>query len=136
MIEKIEHNGEMIAVIVYKDYHRDGISFITNEESILQLGYISHPTGYQVKAHTHKPVFRHTNGTQEVLFVKSGVIKIDFYAANKAYLKSRELSSGDMVLLTGGGHGITMLETATMIEIKNGPYVEDADKDRFEGGAV
>jgi hypothetical protein len=136
MIEKIEHNGEVIAVIVYKGYHNEGISFITSKESILQLGYISHPAGYQVKAHAHKPVFRHTTGTQEMLFIKSGVIKIDFYTTDKAYLKSRELSAGDIVLLAGGGHGITMLETASIIEIKNGPYIEDADKDRFEEGPV
>lgn len=132
MIEKIEHNGEIIAIIIYKNYHNEGVSFLTNKESQLQLGYISHPIGYKIKPHAHKPVHRHTVGTQEVLFIKSGAIRIDFYSNNQVYLESRELSAGDIVLLAGAGHGITMLEATTMIEVKNGPYIEDTDKIRFK----
>jgi hypothetical protein len=130
MIENIEYNGKMIAIIIYKNYHNEGTSFITNKESILQLGYMSHPMGYRIKPHVHNPVHRHTIGTQEVLFVKGGVIRIDFYSYDKVYLESRKLSAGDAVLMAGGGHGITVLETATMIEVKNGPYIED--KERFQ----
>jgi hypothetical protein len=133
MIENIEHNGKMVAIIIYKNYHNEGISFITNKENILQLGYMNRPVGYQVLPHTHNPVHRHTVGTQEVLFIRSGAIRIDFYSFEQVYLESRELSAGDIVLLAGAGHGITVLEKATIIEVKNGPYIEDIDKGRFKG---
>ena len=132
MIQTIEHNGKMIATIIYKNYHTEGISFVTNKDNILQLGYMSRPTGYHIVPHTHNPVHRHTVGTQEVLFIKSGVIRIDFYSFEQVYLESKELSTGDIVLLAGAGHGITVLEPVTMIEVKNGPYIEDTDKNRFK----
>jgi hypothetical protein len=31
----------------------------------------------------------------------------------------------------GAGHGIEVLEEATLVEVKNGPFIEGADKGRF-----
>ncbi len=133
MIETITYNNTIIAIIIYKDYQKDGISFITPQECSLQLGYMSHPTGYQIMPHVHNPVHRETVGTQELLFIRNGVIKIDFYSSDQKYLESRELSTGDIVLLASGGHGITVLEPTIMFEVKNGPYLDGTDKIRFEG---
>ncbi len=133
MVEMIEHNGELIAMIVRREYHREGIQFFTKNDGLLQLGYISRPMGYLIKPHEHNPVHRHIVGTHEVLLMKSGKIRIDFFSYQKAYLESRELSTGDMVLLAGAGHGIAFLEPSTMVEVKNGPYIEDVDKKRYEG---
>ena len=125
------YGDTVIALIIYKDYQAAGISFITPKESLLQLGYMSRPAGYQIIPHTHNPVQRHTVGTQEVLFIKSGVIRIDFYSFEQVFLESRELSAGDLILLSGAGHGIDVLEDAVIIEVKNGPFIEGADKGRF-----
>jgi hypothetical protein len=91
------------------------------------------PAGYQVIPHMHNPVQRNTIGTQEVLFIKSGLIRIDFFAFDQEFLESRKLSAGDVVLLAGAGHGIEVLEEAVIVEVKNGPFVEGADKGRFPG---
>jgi hypothetical protein len=133
MIETISHQGSIVAIIVYKDHHVNGIEFITPNEFSLQLGYMSRPVGYRVMPHIHHPVRRETIGTQEVLFIKEGVIRIDFYSFEQVYLESRQLSAGDFVLLVGAGHGITVLEPAIIVEVKNGPYLSEADKGRFEG---
>jgi hypothetical protein len=133
MIEKIMHNGIIIAIIVYKDYQPEGIKFFSPNEFSLQLGHMTHPKGYHIMPHTHNPVHRHTIGTQEVLFVKKGLIRIDFYSFEQVYLESRQLSSGDIILLAGAGHGIDVLEDATIVEVKNGPFMDGADKGRFEG---
>jgi hypothetical protein len=133
MIETIQYDNTVVAIILYKDYHNEGIRFISPNEFALQMGYMSRPAGYVVEPHIHNPVRREVYGTQEVLFIKDGVIEIDFYSHDQAYLESRTLSAGDMILLVGAGHGITVLEPATIIEIKNGPYMEEADKGRFKG---
>jgi hypothetical protein len=133
MIEKITHNGYVIAIIIYKNFQRDGIAFVTPNEFSLQLGHMTRPVGYRVVPHVHNPVPRNTIGTQEALFIKSGRIRIDFYAFDQTYLESRELEAGDIILLAGAGHGIEVLEEATIVEVKNGPFVEGADKGRFEG---
>ena len=133
MIEKIVHDNTVIAIIVYKNYQTEGIKFLSPAEFGLQLGFMQRQAGYQVVPHIHNPVHRHSIGTQEVLFIKSGVVRIDFYSYEQVYLESRELSAGDFILLAGAGHGIEVLEDATIVEVKNGPFIEGADKGRFEG---
>lgn len=133
MVETVVHDDTIIAIIVYKNYQTEGIKFLSPNDFSLQLGYMNRPAGYQVVPHVHNPVHRHTIGTQEVLFIKSGVIRIDFYSFEQVYLESRELSAGDIILLAGAGHGIEVLEDATIVEVKNGPYIESFDKDHFEG---
>jgi hypothetical protein len=133
MVEVIDHLGIVIAIIVRKDHRKEGIEFLTPNSYSLQLGHMTRPVGYEVIPHTHNPVRRETYGTQEALFVKSGVIRIDFYSFEREYLESRELAEGDIILLAGAGHGIKVLEAATIVEVKNGPFIEGADKGRFEG---
>lgn len=132
-IETIRHDGEIVALVIYNDYEVDGIKFLSPNEFTLQLGHMRRPAGYRVIPHTHNPVVRNTVGTQEVLFVKSGVIRVDFYSFDQVFLDSRRLSAGDIILLAGAGHGIEVLEEATIVEVKNGPYLEGADKGRFDG---
>ncbi len=133
MIEKISHDGSVIAIIIGKDYRKEGINFLTPNDFSLQLGHMTRPVGYRVVPHVHNPVERHTIGTQEVLFIKNGRVRIDFYSFERAYIESRELAAGDIILLAGAGHSLEVLEEATIVEIKNGPYIEGADKGRFEG---
>jgi hypothetical protein len=133
MVEFINHQDTVIAIIIRKDYRKDGIAFVTPKEYSLQLGHMTRPVGYEVIPHTHNPVRRETFGTQETLFIKSGVVQIDFYSFEQVYLESRNLVAGDLILLAGAGHGIKVLETATIVEVKNGPFIEGADKGRFQG---
>ena len=48
--------------------------------------------------------------TKEVLFIKSGKVRVDFYDEDKVYLESRILHQGDVLLLAFGGYGFEMLE--------------------------
>lgn len=134
MIERITHHDNLLAIIVRKnDSNKDGISFITPNDFSLQLGAMNHPEGYKIKPHMHHAVYRETIGTQEVLIIQKGKIKVDFYSFDKEYLESRELSAGDVILLISDGHGMTVLEPVSMIEVKNGPYRPEEDKEKFEG---
>ena len=57
---------------------------------------------------------------------------MDIYApGSRVYLESRELLPGDIVRLAHGGHGFIMLESSEMIEVKQGPYAAEQDKERF-----
>ena len=71
--------------------------------------------------------------TQEVLFIKKGILRVDFYDEYEDYLESRDLHAGDIILLVSGGHGFEVLEEVEMFEVKQGPYAGDADKTRFDG---
>lgn len=131
MIEKIEHNAEMYALIVYHTFAKDGISFFTPDEFSQQLAYMKHPTGKQIQPHVHNPVPRQVSYTQEVLFIKSGKLRVDFYDEEKTYLSSRLLQAGDVILLAKGGHGFEVIEAVEMFEVKQGPYAGEQDKTRF-----
>jgi hypothetical protein len=133
VIETIKCDEQIVAIIVYRDYQVDGIKFLSPNDFSLQLGHMHRPAGYHVVPHSHNPVHRPTVGTQEVLFIKKGVIRVDFYSFKQVYLESRQLVAGDLILLAGAGHGIDVIEDATIVEVKNGPFIEGADKERFEG---
>ena len=70
--------------------------------------------------------------TQEVLYIKSGKVRVDFYDNNQNYIQSTVVKTGDVILLSDGGHGFKMLENSEMIEVKQGPYCGERDKVRFE----
>lgn len=130
-IEKIEHNGELFALIVRDEYSRPGISFFTPDDLSQQVAYMQHPAGKVIGAHVHNPVPRSVAYTQETLFIKRGRLRVDFFDDQQNYLESRELKTGDVILLVKGGHGFEVLEALEMIEVKQGPYAGDADKTRF-----
>jgi hypothetical protein len=132
LIEKIVYNNILLAVVIRTAYVKEGIEFFTPGDFSQQLGYMNRPKGYIIPPHVHKLVERKVTLTQEVLFVKTGRVRVDFYDDDKVYLESRELGAGDVILLAAGGHGFEILEQAEMIEVKQGPYCGDEDKVRFD----
>ena len=133
MLEQIEHTGQLLAIIVSHRFNKPGIHFFTPDELSQQLAYMHHPTGKIIPPHVHNPVPRQVTYTQEVLFIKAGKLRVDFYTDQQQYLESRILEAGDTILLVTGGHGFEVLEEVEMIEVKQGPYVGDLDKTRFQG---
>jgi hypothetical protein len=133
MIEKIEHKDSILGILIRNNFHKEGIAFFTPDEFSQQLGYMNRPEGYIIPPHVHNIVERKVDLTQEVLYIKTGRVRVDFYNEEKLYLESRILEKGDVILLAHGGHGFQMLETSEIIEIKQGPYCGELDKVRFEG---
>lgn len=123
----------MLALIIYANYCSDGIDFFTPAEFSQQLAYMKHPPGKVIEPHVHNPVQREVFVTQEVLLLKKGRLRVDFYDQQRNYCTSRILEGGDVILLAAGGHGFEALEEIEMIEVKQGPYSGDSDKTRFAG---
>lgn len=132
MLKEIKHQDNTLAIIIYAGYHNEGITFFTPDEFSQQLAYMNRPKGYRIDPHIHRKVDRNVQLTQEVLFIKSGKVKVDFYTSNKEYVQSQILTNGDVILLASGGHGLTMLEESEIIEVKQGPYAGKEDKEIFE----
>lgn len=132
MIENIHHDGELLAIIIYSTFNQPGIHFITPDSFSQQLAYMRHSAGKVIAPHTHNPVLRQVHFTQEVLVIRSGRLRVDFYDGQRNYLESRELGAGDVILLAAGGHGFEVLADLEMFEVKQGPYAGEQDKTRFE----
>ena len=135
MIETIKAGDQLLAVIISRDFHEPGIHFFTPNDLSQQLAYMRHPAGKVIEPHVHNPVSRSVHYTQEVLLIKRGRLRVDFYDDSQTYLESRVLHGGDVILLATGGHGFEVLEEIEMIEVKQGPYAGDQDKTRFTGVA-
>lgn len=131
MIENILNEGRTLAVLLRTNHKADGIEFLTPNDFSQQLGYMNRPQGYVIPPHVHNPVPREVQFTKEVLFIKSGRVRVDFYDEDQNYFESRILMAGDVILLAFGGHGFEMLEASEIIEVKQGPYAGEADKTRF-----
>jgi hypothetical protein len=131
-IETIEIEGRVVAILVRARFSAPGVRFFTPGSFSQQLAHMQHPAGHLIEPHMHNEVKREVFFTNEVLVLKRGKIRVDFYSDAKEYRESRVLEGGDVILLVSGGHGFEVLEDVEMIEVKQGPYTGDADKTRFE----
>jgi mannose-6-phosphate isomerase-like protein (cupin superfamily) len=136
MIEKIEHDGRLLALIIRQEYCEPGIHFFTPDDFSQQLAYMRHPPGKVIEPHFHNYMPRQVQYTQEVLVVKRGKLRVDIFSSQQEYLESYLLQAGDVILLAAGGHGFEALEEIEMIEIKQGPFTGEADKTRFDAVPV
>ena len=127
----IKHKNQILAIIIPHEFKQEGIHFFTPDSFSQQIGYMNRPAGYEIAPHTHNPVPRTIEWTQEVLFIKSGLVRVDIYNNEQEYLESHILHKGDVILLAHGGHGFHMMEPSEIIEVKQGPYVNEKDKNRF-----
>ena len=132
MIENITHNSLNLAIIIRASFKKEGIQFFTPDNYTQQLAYMNRPAGYVIQPHLHNPLKREVEFTKEVIFIKSGMVRVDFYDESQKYLKSSVLHQGDVILLAYGGHGFEILENCEMIEVKQGPYAGEQDKTRFD----
>ena len=132
MFEQIVSQGRIVAIIITNRTSERGVHFLTPDDFSQQLAYMHHPTGKVIPPHIHNLVPRQVHYTQEVLFIKRGKLRVEFYDDNRQYLESRVLQAGEAILLASGGHGFEVLEEVEMIEVKQGPYSGELDKTRFE----
>jgi mannose-6-phosphate isomerase-like protein (cupin superfamily) len=134
-MEQIFNKEQLLGIIVRKEYTDTGIRFFTPDEFSQQLAYMHHPAGKLIQPHVHNLFPRQVHYTLEVLVIKKGRLRVDFYDDDRQYLESRILGAGDLILLSSGGHGFEVLEELEMYEIKQGPYAGEQDKTRFDRNA-
>ena len=130
-MERIDWEGRSLAYILRAEVSAEKTTFLTPSDYKLQLGFVVYPNGGEVARHIHLPIERHLIGTSEVLLVKKGRCEVDIYDTKKQFVTTRELRSGDVLLLVEGGHGFRMFEDTVFLEIKQGPYTGLEEKERF-----
>lgn len=132
-VEQIFHShpdgGEgLLAIIVYARFDAPGITFFTDATMGQQVAYMRHPAGHVVAPHSHRVYPRTVYRMQEVLCVRNGSMRVDFYTSDGKPFESRVVGAGDTVILIGGGHGMECLDEVEMVEVKQGPFGGAADK--------
>ena len=127
----ISDGNQIMAYLIRSDYIPIKSVFITPPEFKQQIGYIIYPEGSEIARHIHLPIQRKIVGTSEVLIVKKGHCLIDIYNDGHELVATHELFPGDVILMVSGGHGFRMLEDTVFLEIKQGPYLDMDEKERF-----
>jgi hypothetical protein len=130
-IELIHYQGHSLAYIIRAAYLPECTTFLTPPEFKQQVGFVVYPAGGEIARHFHLPLERHLVGTAEVILVKKGSCLLDIYNDERELVATRELHPGDLMLMVGGGHGFRMLEDTVLLEIKQGPYTNVVEKERF-----
>ena len=131
MVENIIIDDERVGVLIKSDTRGNSTEFFTESQDVLQFGHIINKKGHKIPPHIHNPLSRMIVGTPEVLIVKTGMMRVDFYNSNREIQFSKILNKDDVVILLKGGHGFEMLEDTVLIEVKQGPYLGLEDKERF-----
>lgn len=132
-VNVIEHKNDVYAIIIKAEYEGSGVNFFTEDCYSQQLAQMNHLKGSEIDAHIHNHETRNVIQTQEVLVIRKGRLRVDFYEQEKNYIGSVCIKQGDVILLAMGGHGFKVMEDTDMIEIKQGPYLGKEDKLRFDG---
>jgi len=90
-------------MIIRYEFCEQGIHFFTDNALSQQLAFMQHPTGKLIEPHVHNAVLREVQFTQEVLFIRKGRLRVDFYDADQRYLESRILHPGDVITVPKTG---------------------------------
>ncbi|MCX6068472.1 MAG: hypothetical protein NT121_22445 [Chloroflexi bacterium] len=130
-IEIISWENQPLVYIIRAEINIKSTTFITPPEFKQQVGYIVYPKQSELARHVHRKLERHLIGTSEVLIIRQGHCEIDIYNDEREFVATRELNTGDLMLMVAGGHGFRMLEDTVFLEIKQGPYTGLDEKERF-----
>ena len=131
LVEHITAGGAVLACIIRAEARMNETTFLTPPEYNFQVGLVVYPAGGRIKPHAHTPETRSVTGTFEVLVVREGRCEVDIYDGERRCVATRELRTGDLMLVVEGGHGFRMLEDTTLLEIKQGPYAGEGEKEQF-----
>ncbi len=133
MTKLIEDNGTTYAKIIKSDCINPSDEFLTSANDEIQLGFINRKKDYKTGAHYHSHITQKANKIDEILMLKNGSARVDFYNDKGIYLKSSILNQGDIVIIYKGGHNVAYLEDTDLFIIKPNPYNPETDKTRIIG---
>lgn len=122
--ELIKDNETLIAKIYRNTDWPENLNFYTIDSDFVQVSTWNYNSGKHLKAHGHKIAEKKSDRTQEVIFVKSGKLKIILYSENDVAIYENTMETGDFAIIFAGGHSYDILNDKTQVlEIKNGPYL-------------
>ena len=130
-VEVIRHEGKMICMIIRAEPVPDSTVFYTPDDLHLQVGKIVYPANGKIAPHRHNSKRRSIAGSSEVLVVQKGRMIMDIYADGRTIHSSHDVGTGDVVILIAGGHAFHFLEDTVLLEVKQGPYHGDGEREYF-----
>lgn len=123
-IRRIEQSGITYAIIFRKDIEvENSMRFPTSNENALQVGFFERPAGYASPPHRHIPRTLTIEHPAEFLSIEQGKVAVTVFDEEWQTVGEREISAGECIVFLRGGHSLTVLEPARILEVKQGPYI-------------
>ncbi len=128
-VKSIYNQDELVAQVFNLKDIEEGLDFLTEDDSFVQVGTWNYKKDTLLPAHFHNDFDRSALRTQEVVIVLSGKIKCSLYSTDGNFIDDAFLNQNMMIIQYSNAHEYELLEDSKVIEIKNGPYF-GPDKDR------
>lgn len=124
-IQHIEREGITYALVFRRNIAvSDEVRFASRNEDPLQVGFFERSKGYASAPHRHLPRNIHLEHPAEFLSIERGKVSIAIYDEAWKTVEECELTMGECILFLHGGHAITILEDARIMEVKQGPFMQ------------
>lgn len=124
-----DSSGVIRAIVVRASHVASGVQFLTDDSMSLQLGLMSRGPDTPVAPHRHLRQTRTVPDTLEVLLVRSGTMNVELLGLEGDTIHKTVLHAGDVILLAGGAHAMTFPGPCDLLEVKQGPYRAESDKE-------
>jgi oxalate decarboxylase/phosphoglucose isomerase-like protein (cupin superfamily) len=128
-IRNITHNNQLYATIFDTKNIKEGLDFLTNDESFIQVGTWNYKKGKVLDAHFHNEFERKAFRTQEIVFVLDGMITCNLYTQQGEFITSEKIEKNCLIIQYQGVHEYEIDKDSKILEVKNGPYF-GPEKDR------
>ena len=112
--------------MLFRPLAGSGSRFFTPPELDLQVAVQERRRGERVRPHTHRRHERVIASVSEFLYVEHGRVLLQIYDEHWQLCTETVLSQGEMVLLLRGGHALTVLDDARLVEVRQGPFAGTA----------
>ena len=133
MIIRVKDKKKLLAIIIKPKYFKKkGVNFFTPSLLSQQVAFMNHKKNHVIKPHLHRKKLKRIYDTNECLFILEGEMRVDFFNVKKKYIKSKILKKNYIILLVAGAHGFKVTKNCKFLEVKQGPYISDKSKERFD----
>lgn len=126
-----DKNNKLLAMIFSPNDYKDEKHFLTKDSNEFQIAQFNLDEATEIKRHIHKDQERKINKTSEVIIVNEGSLELEIYDEELKLVTKEIVNQGQVIALFNGGHGFKTLSKSKFLEVKQGPYVEDQDKEKF-----
>jgi len=133
MIKFIEENKITYAKIIKASEMPDFDGYFTDEKDEIQFGLVNYEKNYKTGAHFHNKILDKTRSTDEIIVMLDGSCRLDFYNIKGSYIKSVELSKGDIAILYKGAHNVLFYEDTRAFVVRSGAFDKDESDTRIIG---
>lgn len=126
-----DKNNKLLAMIFTPGDYKDEKHFLTENNNEFQIAQFNLDQGTEIKRHIHGKQERKIENTSEVIIVNEGSLELEIYDESLELVTTEIVNKGQVIALFNGGHGFKSLLNSKFLEVKQGPYTEEQDKERF-----